>query len=169
MKPIARKDNLVIQEMGGEILVYDLLTDRAICLNQTSALVWQNCDGKKNTLEIAGNLEKEFGAPVKEELVRFAITQLEKQELLENKEDFSNGFNGLSRREVVKKIGLTSMIALPIVTSLVAPMAIHAQTCVVNAPGCNPNGSSTCNSGSPLECCSCMCNVVNPTMGNCTS
>lgn len=141
MKPIARKDDLVIQEMEGEILVYDLRTDRAICLNQTSALVWQNCDGKKNTLEIAGNLEKELGAPIKEELVRFAISQLKEEELLENKEDFSNGFQGLSRREVVRRIGLTSAVAIPVVASLIAPMAAQAQTCVTG-------GTCTCNTPS---------------------
>lgn len=137
MKPIARKDDLVIQETNGEILVYDLRTDKAICLNQTSALVWQNCDGKQDALEIAGNLERTLGAPVKEELVWFALSQLKEEGLLANKEGFSNNFKGLSRREVVRKIGLTSAVAIPVIASLIAPIAAQAQTCV-------PGGTCTC-------------------------
>ena len=61
-----------------------------------------------------------------EDLVWFALNQLEKEKLLNEEKEIVNKFEGLSRREVIKKIGLTSMIALPIVASLVAPSAIHA-------------------------------------------
>jgi hypothetical protein len=44
-KPEARKDGLVIQDLPEEILVYDLNTNKAHCLNQTAAYVWQACDG----------------------------------------------------------------------------------------------------------------------------
>ena len=43
--PKARKENLVVQESNGEVLIYDLDTNKAFCLNETSALVWQACDG----------------------------------------------------------------------------------------------------------------------------
>lgn len=156
MKPIARRDDLVIQEVGGEILVYDLRTNKAICLNQTSALIWQNCDGKKDAVEIAQGIEKKLGSNVSEDFVWFAINQLKDESLLDN--DISiNKFEGMSRREVVKKIGLTSMIALPVVASLIAPMAIHAQTCTQDAPGCTNNGM-TCTV--PNTCCSCNCNAA---------
>lgn len=137
MKPLARKEDLVIQEVGGEILVYDLRTNKAICLNQTSALVWQNCDGKKDAMEIAKNIEKELGSNVSEDFVWFALKQLDKEKLVENDNSFESKFKGLSRREVIKKIGLASMIALPIVSSLVAPSAAMAQSAV--ACSC-PNG-----------------------------
>jgi hypothetical protein len=130
MKPIARKDDLVIQEMGGEILVYDLRTNKAICLNQTSALVWQNCDGKKDALEIAESIEKQLGASVKEDLVWFAINQLKDERLLENGNNYSNKFENLPRREVIKKIGLSAMVALPIVASMTSPVAAGSGTCV---------------------------------------
>jgi hypothetical protein len=161
MKPIARKDDLVIQELAGEILVYDLRTNKAICLNRTSALVWQNCDGKKDTFEIAGNLEKEFGTPVKEELIRFAINQLKEEELLENKEGFTDYFRGMSRREVVKKIGLGSMVAIPVVASLVTPLAVQAQTCIIG-------GTCTCNApsgGMQNEICPAAIPCVGPSAG----
>ena len=162
MKPIARKDDLVIQEMDDEVLVYDLRTNKAICLNQTSALVWQSCDGRKNALEISQDIEKQLGSAVSEDLVWFALNQLEKEKLLNEEKEIVNKFEGLSRREVIKKIGLTSMIALPIVASLVAPSAIHAASC--NGVSCNctgpraPDGSctsTTCTAG-------CTCRETNP-------
>lgn len=129
MKPIARKDDLVIQEVAGEILVYDLRTNKAICLNQTSALVWQNCDGNKNTFEIAEDMEKKLGNPVKEDLVWFAVKQLEKEKLLDNEVKIDNRFEGLSRREVVKKIGFSALIAVPVIASLTTPVSAGANTC----------------------------------------
>ncbi len=164
MKPQARKDDLVIQEVGGEILVYDLKTNKAICLNQTSALVWQNCDGKKDAMDIAREIEKQLGSDVSEDFVWFAVNQLEKENLLFENAGTSDKFAGLSRRDVIKKIALTSMIALPVVASLVAPTAAFAQSCMVNAPACTANGNA-CTANN--QCCSCNCNI-NGGNGNCT-
>lgn len=167
MKPVARKDDLVIQEMGGEILVYDLRTNKAICLNQTSALVWQNCDGTKDALEIAQSIEKQLGSSVNEDFVWFAVNQLRQEKLLENQEKYEEKFEGLSRREIIKKIGLTSMVALPVVASLIAPVAAQAQTCtgmctcassVPNGTACTPTTPTACNTG-------CRCFFVNPGQG----
>lgn len=168
MKPIARKDDLVIQEMGGEILVYDLRTNKAICLNQTSALVWQNCDGTKDALEIAKSIENQLGSSVKEDLVWFALNQLKEETLLDNQEKIDEKFSGLSRREVIKKIGLTSMVAIPVVASLVAPIAAHAQTCTpplnrANGTACTQ--SCQCSSG----CCRSSGNQCGPSSQPCTA
>jgi hypothetical protein len=166
MKPKAREENLIIQEIGGEILVYDLQTNKALCLNQTSALVWQNCDGVRNPLEIARRMEKTLGSPIQEDFVWFALSQLKKENLLENDKDLSSPFTGLARREVIKKIGLTSLVALPVVASLVAPTAAQAQTCIhrpQNTPGCLNNGNVNCMANT--DCCSCNCQPN----GNCTT
>lgn len=172
MKPIARKDELVIQEVGGEVLVYDLRSNKAICLNQTSALVWKNCDGNKDALEIAKNIEKQLGSSVNEDLVWFAVNQLKKEDLLDNKEDAGEKFEGLSRREVVKKIGLSSLIALPIIASLAAPTAAQTATCIAQTCTCTVSGmnggscaSTTCGTAP------CLCRNLtgcNPGGQNCT-
>jgi len=39
--PLARKDQLIVKEVDDEVLVYDLKTDQAHCLNKTAALVWK--------------------------------------------------------------------------------------------------------------------------------
>ncbi len=44
-RPLARKADLVTKEVADEVLVYDLKSHKAHCLNQTAALVWKYCDG----------------------------------------------------------------------------------------------------------------------------
>jgi len=129
-KPKARSENLLVQNSDKELLVYDLKTNKAICLNETSALIWQQCDGTKNENEIAKEIGNKLGHTVKTDLVRFAIDQLRKENLLENSERMSETFAGLSRREVIRKVGLSSMIALPMVSAILAPTSVYAQSCV---------------------------------------
>ena len=126
-----------------------------MCLNQTAALVWKYCDGKGDISEITGKLEKELGASVNEELVLFAVSELNEKGLIENGEGISDGFEGLSRREIVKKIGFASMVALPIISSIVAPKASFAQTqglCVTN-----PGVEFVCTRRTLDECCTDCC------------
>ena len=163
MLPKARKNDLVIQQSGDELLVYDTHTNKATCLNSISAMVWQACDGDNSPYDIRESLEKRLKTPVTEDLVWFALEQLYKEDLLTNEEEFVGRYEGQSRREVIKKIGLSSAVSLPIIASLVAPMAVSAQSaCTPNAAGCLPNGNVGCSS--PNECCSCNCMTSN---GNC--
>jgi len=48
--PQARSEDLVIQDIGDEVLVYDLTRHKAHCLNRTAALVWRKCDGTRTPL-----------------------------------------------------------------------------------------------------------------------
>jgi len=130
--PTARKNGIVMQEMPDEVLIYDLDTNKAHCLNETSALVWKACDGSNTVGDISRLCGDQMGAKVPEELVWLAIDQLSKNNLLEEKMVLP--VNGQSRRDVIKKIGLASVIALPLVASLTAPSsAMAAATCVGRA------------------------------------
>lgn len=151
--PLSRKDDLVVQELNGEILIYDLRENKAFCLNETSALVWQACDGTKSVAEIGHKVGGE-------DIVWLALDELKKERLIEGESVPPSKFDGMSRREVIKKIGIGSMIALPVVASLVAPPAAHAISCVAggaNQPtGCPCNGNGNCASnicsGTPKIC-----------------
>jgi hypothetical protein len=168
--PKSRKENLVIQELEDEVLVYDLVKNKALCLNQTSALVWQASDGSRTIADITDFVGKQLKSQVSEDLVWLAIDQLSKDNLIENKEDFKeNKFAGLSRREAVRKLGMASLVALPVIASLTAPVAAQTGTC--NNVSCNctgprqPDGSctsTTCQVG-------CTCRATNPAgnNGNC--
>jgi hypothetical protein len=145
-KPNARKQGLVIQELPDEVLVYDLDRDRAHCLNQTAAFVWQRCNGRNTTAQIARNLGQQFDCPADEKIVWLALDQLGRNHLLDQK--FIPPANaGMNRRSMVKALGLAAVIAVPVVTSIVAPTPAQANTCT-------PSGGSC---GASAECCSNVC------------
>lgn len=153
-KPQCRRQNIVIQEFENEILLYELKTNRAFCLNETSALVWRACDGTKNVAQISDEISAFLKIPVGEDLVWLALEQLKKDDLIEC--DFQSPFKDVSRRELIRRAGLASMVALPVISSLVAPVAAYAQS---NCFGDNNSARSgincTCNSASDCQsnCC----------------
>ena len=66
--------------------------------------------------------------------------KLKKNKIIEDDQSFVSPFAGMSRREAIRKVGLASMIALPVISSLVASTAAMAQSssCVATgapAPG----------------------------------
>jgi hypothetical protein len=54
--PKVRSEGIISKEVGGELLVYDCVRDRAHCLNETAAAVWNLCDGRSSVLEISERL-----------------------------------------------------------------------------------------------------------------
>lgn len=162
--PLSRKANIVVQNLENEVLIYDLSINKAYCLNETSAFVYQLCDGKKSVAEISGLMSIKFKTLLSEEFVQFALEGLRKDNLLENAEELPNYFAGLSRREVVKKIGFASMVALPVVASIIAPAAVNAASCISLNGACTPGpGNGGCCTDSlctAINICTCSC--VNP-------
>jgi hypothetical protein len=167
-KHTARKEGLVIQEMPDEVLVFDLETNKAHCLNETAAFVWKACDGKNSVADITKLFGSKSGTSVPEDLVWLALDQLKTKNLIENKDEIVVDYNGMSRREVIRKVGLASVVALPLISSLVAPPAASAQsqTCVVGPPfgtnqanGCNCQGNGNCASN---NCVSAICRATAP-------
>jgi hypothetical protein len=128
--PRKRVHRLVIDELPDEVLVYDLDRHKAHCLNKTAALVWQHCDGKSNALQISRRLTRELQAPFNEDLVWLALRQLEKLHLLEQPISLPSQFAGITRREMVRTLGIAAVVAVPLVTSIVSPTPAEAATCV---------------------------------------
>ena len=163
--PQSVREDIVVQNLEDETLLYNLKTNKALCLNETSALIWEMCDGKTSSSAIAENLGERLKKPVAEELVWFAVDQLRKEDLLENADTVPIDFAGLSRREVIRKIGIGSMVALPIVSSIVAPNALSAQSNTCHMGVCIQAGDNVCPAG---------CNIAIPairhtsTDGTCT-
>lgn len=157
IKPLARRNDIVIQEFGNEILIYDLTANKAFNLNETSTLIWQLSNGDKTISEIANDLSKKFNSNITEEFVWLALEQLRKEKLVENEAEIIGLFEGVSRREIIRKVGLGSLVAFPTVSSLIAPMAIQAQSGCI-APNAGGAAGCPCSSGaqcpSPISCCS---------------
>jgi hypothetical protein len=148
-KPQTRQDGLIVRELDGEILIYDSKNDKAHCLNETAALVWQQCDGRKTAAEISRTLSRELGTALDERVVWFALKQFGRDHLLEEKPALPAAIvsSGLNRREMVRALGVAAAVAVPLVTSIVAPNAVQAATCL--------NQGDPCTSG--VQCCSGIC------------
>jgi hypothetical protein len=145
IKPQARSEGLVIQELSDEVLIYDLERDKAHCLNQSAALIWKHCDGKTSISQLAQMIAKESGLPANEELVWLALEQLSKAQLLPQTVKRDAGKKPMTRREVIKRIGLGAAAAIPVVTSIVAPMAAQAATLL--PPGSPCSSPAACATG----------------------
>lgn len=172
MKPLARKNRLVLQEAGDDLLIYDLNNNRAVCLNETSTFIWQICDGNRDIAEIQTAVEKKFGETVTEDLVWFAIDQLKQENLITNSSDVATGFEGLSRRAMIRKAGLSSMVVLPFITALTAPPAGQAASICNSGQQCtcpNSRGSTggVCSPGAAVGCSDLAgCRCINLGTGN---
>ena len=161
--PISRTENIVIQEANNELLIYDLLTNQAFCLNETSALVFNGCNGK-TTIEELNQQTK-----LTDNIIFLALDELKNHNLLIGQ--YHSPFAGMSRREAVKKVGLSTMLALPVIMSIVAPVAAQAnsQTCACPttqpSPGnCQSRGQFTVGCvTSELDC----QNIANTTTSCC--
>ncbi len=171
-KALARTEDIVVQESGNELLIYDLKINKAYCLNETSALVWQLCDGKNTVSEISDKISAQLRTLASEDLVWLALDQFNKDGLLEDGEMVVSHFAGVSRREIVKKIGFVSVVALPIVSSIIVPTGANAQSCL--PPGAFlatlPPGACVGVGGPPVNnvaCCSGFSITVGSPMGPC--
>ncbi len=158
--PRSRVDQLIVQEMPEETLVYDLERHKAHCLNAAAAAVWRRCDGKTDVLEVARELHRENGLPENPDVVWTAIGQLRKAKLLDGPVDIPAAFLNTGRREALKRIGLVGGAAalLPVITSIVAPTAVSAVTC-------KASGFKGCTSSA--QCCSGLCNTPGMVTGVC--
>jgi len=151
--PIARKEGLVVQEMPDEVLVYDLDENKAFCLNPTAAEIWKACDGHRSVADIALGLSHGGDEEAKENIVWLALDQLREKNLITN--EISSRFAGQSRREVLKKVGLATALALPVVAMLSFPSSVLAVTCttsVCGAAGDCPGGQVCCPQSGMFNC-----------------
>lgn len=125
---LARHDEMVVQELPDEVLVYDLKRHKAHCLNQAAAFVWNHCDGQTSVTEIAGLLAEELNKPVTEDIIWLALTQLDQSNLLQERIVKPSGGVNFSRRRAMRKVGQAALLTLPVVTSILVPRAVSAAT-----------------------------------------
>lgn len=156
--PTARRDGLIVREVAGETLVYDLEREKAHCLNQTAALVWKHCNGRLTVAEIAAALALETQTEVDEQLVWLALSQMRRKHLLSKRSSFAFDRPRISRRDAMRRFGQTLVIALPLVTTIIAPVPAQAASC--GNCGVGPT-AECCINGCPcttsMMCCSGLC------------
>ena len=148
--PLARSHRLLVEELGDELLVYDLESDRAHSLSPDAARVWARCDGETGVEALSAELGLDSGT------VGRALDELAACELLDTVTD---PVTGSTRREVTVKLvqAGAAVAAAPLILSVTAPAA-HAQV----TPGfCAQFSGPDCGAGDPsggckaAGCCCC--------------
>lgn len=147
-KPLARSEELVVEELEGEVLIYDLARDRAHCLGVPAAKVWRACDGKTPVRALQAALDLDA------DTVDRALDQLAASDLLDVGPALGTG---TTRRELgvrVVKVGAAAT-AVPLIWSIAGPIPEAAATPTITfcAQGSTTQGcGSNC---SALHCCCC--------------
>jgi hypothetical protein len=165
-EPVARSEDLLVEPMGDELLVFDSTTDRAHSLNAAAASVWRACDGTRNIDALAESCELD---PVAVEL---ALDSLRNCDLLID-------FEGprVSRRQALRTAAVlgAGIAAVPVIRSIVAPTVAMAASsacvqtgnaCTAEATCCSSNfcnSHAVCRSGSATPSSSCT-----PGQGSCS-
>ena len=146
--PRAREDGLIVREMADEVLIYDTTCDRATALNPFAALVWAACDGVSDNLAITARLRAEGGSASTADDVDKALTLLDKAHLLDRSAvPAASVIAAASRRKFIGQTGLAAALAVPVITSIMAPTPAQAATCLP--------GGAACTTGA--QCCSGLC------------
>jgi Coenzyme PQQ synthesis protein D (PqqD) len=145
--PKRRSEGIIVRGLPEEVLVYDRDRDKAHCLNRSAAAIWEHCDGHSTAAEIARSVEKQTGMTLSEELVWLAIEALGRDHLLAERVEWPAAIPHMTRREAVRRIGIGAIMAVPIVTTIIAPTPAQASTCLARC--------SSCSTGA--QCCSGVC------------
>ena len=150
LMPRARQDELVVEELQDETLVYDLERHKARCLNRTAALVWRCCDGQTSVAEVAALLEEQLAIPTDEAVVWMALDRLSRADLLSEPVTLPADRAQYSRRQMLRTLRRAAGISLllPVIESIVAPLAAAQASCVTAAV-CSA-GQPTCFPGVPI-------------------
>jgi hypothetical protein len=161
--PKARTQDLVTRDMPDEVLVYDMKTHQAHCLNQTAATVWKYCDGETTVSEITMRLQSEHKLKVEENAVWLAVNRLSKANLLKERIKLPLGIG----RRAALRIG--TALAVPVVASIIAPTA---QAACTGGGALNATCTGTSMTGSPgvVSCTVCLstcCAGGAPATGTC--
>lgn len=141
-RPLARRDDLLVEEVENELVIYDERAESAHRLNRTAAVVWRHCDGEHDVPALVDVLRAELGDDLADEdLVRIALDGLAAKDLIEGVAERAYEDTQLSRRRIIRRVGTVGVaaLALPVISSLAAPTPASAQSFC----GC--------------ECCPCGC------------
>ena len=140
--------------------MYDRDSHQAHCLNRTAASVFRAADGRRTVGELARRLAADVGVQVDDDVVLLALRQLEDARLLEV-DSIPVGPvppgevpADLSRRELIRRVGIGAVVLLPVVTSLLVPTPAEAANTCIPVESCPGNTQQPCYNVNPGSECS---------------
>jgi hypothetical protein len=151
---IARSEDLLVEKIDGEAVVYDLESKEVHCLKPLAAVVFAHCNGTCTTDEVAQIAERELGTTFTARDVEDAVNQLEAIGLVETPLVVLK--DGVSRRDMMKKTAFAGAVAAfaPLITSIAAPSAALAASGIPSGCPCggDPSQPLVCQNGDNHKC-----------------
>ncbi len=161
--PVARQEQLLFQDVGEELVIYDRQRSTAHHLNVTATIVWRHCDGEHSIAQLGEVIAQrsqalpdagqDLDAAVQDVAV-LALEQLQKARLLTTElpvfPDSSPGEpettqkssgtsqKRLSRRHLLRGAA-SGLLVLPLVASMVAPTPASAASVPPVSPILDPS------------------------------
>ena len=167
MKPQAREKGLLVRELDGEVVVYDLDRHEAHCLNPSAAAVFKRCDGQSTVGDLARELREELGPAVDERWVGLALEGLDGAHLLEGSLPPAPP-TGNARRDLLRQAGLGAALLLPAIVSMVAPTPAEAAATCIPQAACTAVPQPCYVAVASLDCPICSCDGVGSCGGACS-
>jgi hypothetical protein len=146
-RPVARDEDLLVEHLADETVIYDERTKEAHALSPLASVVFANCDGETTMEQLAALATERLGEPVDEAGVVEALVQLQERDLLAVPPR-----GDLTRRQMIGKsaVAAGAFAGASLITTIVAPAAIAG-------------GSATC---ANILCCPC-CTASNLNKEDC--
>ena len=107
--PKARSENLLVEEVAGELLIYDVSNNRAHCLNESAAAIWRHCDGSRSIGKLAKHLFPNLEASGAQRLVGVGVERLRRRRLVESSVAAPPAVD-LSKRQLLKKVAILAAV-----------------------------------------------------------
>lgn len=137
--PKARRSGVLVDHVRDETIVYDESRQEAHALNRAASVVWEHSDGTRSVGQLASVLGAELGTEPNESVVEYALDELSRVHLLDT--EAAVDAPDVSRRDALRKLTVAgvSVIAIPVVLSIVAPTPAMAASGTQNSQGQNNN------------------------------
>jgi hypothetical protein len=132
-----RTRRVLVEELGDEVVLYDLDDDRAHLLSPNVARVWHAADGTRTVRHLRSAVVAETPAQ-SEFIVWDALEQLAAASMIQGSLIMPGRPGGMTRRTILKRLALTA-VAIPVITTIVSPTPAAALTC---GQTCQLNGAS---------------------------
>jgi hypothetical protein len=120
-----------VERVEGELLAFDVRTNRLHCLSPFAATVFESCDGNRSPAQMARSIAGPGSLAERTAAVQVALDELSARGLVECGRPRGEA-RTLSRRKLLMGLGLS----VPLVATILAPTPAQAGTCFPSGHPC---------------------------------
>ena len=119
--PKARVEDILFQEAGDELLVFDKKSHQAHCLNKLAGLVWRHCDGQRSFDDLARIVRQQSEVPADSQRSPWPCKNWHARNCSKQAVSQSRGNGSIPGGRLAARVGIGAAAALlltPLVTSI---------------------------------------------------